>query len=563
MNNNNENESDFFEIDKNDKSYNDWMESNGPPEIKPEEIEKQYILGDGSFGTVYKGKCRSKDVAVKLLHKQDFDEKTLQTFQQEVAIVSKIFHPNIVLFMGACTVLGEMMIVTELMPKGDLENMLADKKIQLSMLTRMKMAKDAALGMTWLHGSNPQFIHRDLKTSNLLVDENNRIKICDFGLSQIKKHGELLLDGVEGAKGTPLWMAPEVMAGRNFNEKADVYSFGIVLWEILTRREPFEEFDNFEDFRSAVCFDNVRPIIPNDCHPSLRRLIECCWQPNSERRPSFPEIVAALEHIIVDYAIQDSVGRRMWKERFLKNEYVTWSDFVESFFDVLDYYGDTTFQILPEQPTLKQIQNACNFQLNEYASRSLEHAKIIEDEILRRQKSMQLIEDIADVKLLCLKALIAEKPQGAVIDEDDEIVTMERFGNILEWFGPLVDPKTQQVIILDTVYDVLSQHWFHGDIGQLEAENRLARRAAGTFLIRFSSIVGCFTVSKYCSNSTIAHQRIIKSSGHGYIINNKCYSSLNELVQNASNELDLVHSCPGSRYISELFNDAVISGYIT
>ena len=74
-----------------------------------------------------------------------------------------------------------------------------------------------------LHGSNPQFIHRDFKTSNLLVDENNRIKICDFGLSQIKKQGEKLLDGKEGAKGTPLWMAPEVLEGREFSEKADIY----------------------------------------------------------------------------------------------------------------------------------------------------------------------------------------------------------------------------------------------------------------------------------------------------------------------------------------------------
>ena len=99
------------------------------------------------------------------------------------------------------------------------------------------MARDAAKGMAWLHGSNPVFIHRDLKTSNLLVGEDWNIKICDFGLSQIKKRGEhYLRDGMEGAKGTPLWMSPEVMSGEHFNEKADIYSFGIVLWEILTRK---------------------------------------------------------------------------------------------------------------------------------------------------------------------------------------------------------------------------------------------------------------------------------------------------------------------------------------
>jgi len=130
---------------------------------------------------------------------------------------SKTFHPNIVLFMGACTQPGHLMIVSEYMPKGNLEDMLQNPSIQLSLVMRIKMARDAALGMNWyalfmllclslqeeareakggselllraaddwyrLHNSTPQFIHRDLKTSNLLVDENNHIKICDFGLS--------------------------------------------------------------------------------------------------------------------------------------------------------------------------------------------------------------------------------------------------------------------------------------------------------------------------------------------------------------------------------------------
>lgn len=141
---------------------------------------------------------------------------------------STIFHPNICLFMGACTLPGNFFIVSEFMPKGDMERMLRDKNIQFSLYQRMKMAKDAALGMNWLHCSNPMFIHRDLKSSNLLVDENGRVKVCDFGLSQIKQHGEVLKD-LDSAKGTPLWMAPEVMQFKEFNEKADVYSFGIVL----------------------------------------------------------------------------------------------------------------------------------------------------------------------------------------------------------------------------------------------------------------------------------------------------------------------------------------------
>jgi len=539
----------------------------GPPEIGPTEVEKGAVLGDGSFGTVFKGKCREKDVAVKFLHKQDLDAKTLEAFRKEVEIMSKIFHPNIVLFMGACTVPGSMMIVTELMNR-DLEGLLQDQTVQLSLITRMRMAKDAALGMTWLHYSNPAIIHRDLKTSNLLIDDNFQIKLCDFGLSQIKST-EFLKDGADGAKGTPLWMAPEVLSGKPFNEKADVYSFGIVLWEILTRQEPFAEFDNFEEFRTAVCLHHRRPLIPPDTLPSIRILIESCWQPDPSRRPKFTDIVNALYTIIIECSIRDPDGVSMWKKYFLKKETVPWSEFIQIFIQMIQQKKDEgeTNQLLPVIPTLAQLRSASDTQLQEFASRSPENAHYVQQEYMRRQTApmdIEIEESDDDLNIKCLKAILAEKPkptEGVILEQADEVVHIEKLGKILDWFGPICDPTTRSITMLDKITSLLRKNWFFGDLGTKEAESKLTSEPFGTFLVRFSSShAGCYTISKVAKQS-ITHQRIIHTPGHGFYINSKRYHSLEEMIMMAEKELNATRPCPGHPF-SNLFINFRVGGYI-
>eukprot|EP01104_Vermistella_antarctica_P014036 TRINITY_DN4345_c0_g1_i1.p1 TRINITY_DN4345_c0_g1~~TRINITY_DN4345_c0_g1_i1.p1 ORF type:complete len:583 (+),score=95.87 TRINITY_DN4345_c0_g1_i1:118-1866(+) len=546
----------------------------GLPEILPHEITKTGVLGDGSFGTVYKGVCRQKDVAIKVLHNQDIDAKTLEAFKKEVDIVSKIFHPNIVLFMGACTERGHLMIVTELM-QGDLETMLADEKVNLGLYTRMKMVKGAALGMTWLHSSHPMFIHRDLKTSNLLLDQNYSIKICDFGLSQVKSMGENLLDGKEGAKGTPLWMAPEVLAGHQFNEKADVYSFGIVLWEVLTRMEPFQEFENFEEFRRAVCIQHVRPNIPQETDPSIRSLIEQCWHPDPNQRPTFPDIVKALDHIIIDCAARDPHGRIMWKQRFLEQEEVKWNVFVETLLALLHQTNTLSRgQRLPaEKTTLHDLALATDDQLREFSQRGSEQYYLVQQEYQRRVKSGHFAVPASalaepgfmdQLNLNALKAVLAEQPKssdsGVMIRNSEMEVSLERFGRILDWFGPIVDPN-RTFSFLDKITGLLREPWFHGDVGTHEAESRLASQPVGTFLVRFSSTSpGCYTISKVAPNS-INHQRILHSMGHSFYVNSKRFDSLQQLVQQSALDLGLTNPCNGSPF-KQIFVEHNVTGYL-
>jgi len=128
-----------------------------------------------------------------------------------------------------------------------------------------------------------------------------------------------------------LWMAPEVMLFKEFNEKCDVYSFGIVLWEILTKEEPFVQYQSFDKFKDAVCYRHERPIIPSDTLPSLSSLISSCWDQEPSKRPNFKEIIIQLENIMAESAIRDEQGRNYWKQFHVKKEEVPWSEFIDSF----------------------------------------------------------------------------------------------------------------------------------------------------------------------------------------------------------------------------------------
>src|SRR3989338_9147371 len=131
------------------------------------------------------------------------------------------------------------------------------------------MMKDAALGMNWLHESNPVFIHRDLKLSNLLVDDALHVYVCDFGLTRMKPKEKKDLE--YDPHGSPLYMAPEVFIG-DFNEKCDVYSFAICLWEAITQEQAFEELaNNLPAFIHAVVDDDIRPDIPKNMPSSLTK----------------------------------------------------------------------------------------------------------------------------------------------------------------------------------------------------------------------------------------------------------------------------------------------------
>eukprot|EP00262_Sarcandra_glabra_P010395 TRINITY_DN25666_c0_g1_i1.p1 TRINITY_DN25666_c0_g1~~TRINITY_DN25666_c0_g1_i1.p1 ORF type:complete len:1369 (+),score=298.78 TRINITY_DN25666_c0_g1_i1:457-4563(+) len=269
--------------------------------IKNEDLEELKELGSGTFGTVYHGKWRGTDVAIKRIKKSCFtgrsseQERLTQDFWREAEIISKLHHPNVVAFYGVVQdgPGATLATVTEFMVNGSLRHVLLRKDRYLDRRKRLIIAMDAAFGMEYLHSKN--IVHFDLKCDNLLVNLKDPLrpicKVGDFGLSKIKRN--TLVSG--GVRGTLPWMAPELLNGSSskVSEKVDVFSFGIVMWEILTGEEPYANM-HYGAIIGGIVNNTLRPPIPSYCDPEWRRLMEQCWAPDPIARPQFTEVASRL-----------------------------------------------------------------------------------------------------------------------------------------------------------------------------------------------------------------------------------------------------------------------------
>ncbi|KAI3811497.1 hypothetical protein L1987_21221 [Smallanthus sonchifolius] len=251
-------------------------------------------FAQGAFGKLYKGTYNGVNVAIKLLEKPEDNLERAhlmeQQFQQEVMMLARLKHPNIVRFIGACRKPMVWCIITEYAKGGSVRQFLTKRQNRsVPLKSAVKQALDVARGMEYVHGLG--LIHRDLKSDNLLISADRSIKIADFGVARI----EVQTEGMTPETGTYRWMAPEMIQHRPYTQKVDVYSFGIVLWELITGMLPFQNMTAVQA-AFAVVNKGVRPTIPNDCLPVLSEIMTRCWDGNSDVRPPFTEVVRMLEH---------------------------------------------------------------------------------------------------------------------------------------------------------------------------------------------------------------------------------------------------------------------------
>ncbi|KAH0787803.1 TKL family protein kinase [Histomonas meleagridis] len=238
-------------------------------------------------------------VAIKQLNLENMNTTQFQSFQRELAVLATVKHPSIIPFVGA-TDSPPFCLITEWMPNGSLYHDLHINH-RLDATGRTIAAYDIARAMQYLHSRH--ISHRDLKSLNVLLDSNLKVKVCDFGFSRFSDETHLMTSNL----GTIHWMAPELLIpGNMYTSKVDVYAYGILLWELVTCQKPYLGLDT-HDIIYEVSHNDLRPIIPKDLNPLYADLIIRCWDRDPDIRPTFDEIVKLFRTKLITLNDADKV----------------------------------------------------------------------------------------------------------------------------------------------------------------------------------------------------------------------------------------------------------------
>uniref|UniRef100_A0A8C1N9Q6 non-specific serine/threonine protein kinase n=1 Tax=Cyprinus carpio TaxID=7962 RepID=A0A8C1N9Q6_CYPCA len=285
----------FMEVRDRTRGYRD---SSYYWEVHPREVSMLKRIGAGSFGTVFKGKWHG-DVAIKILKVTEPTPEQLQAFKNEMQVLRKTRHVNILLFMGFMTK-PNFAIITQWCEGSSLYRHLHVTETKFDTMRRIDVARQTAQGMDYLHAKN--IIHRDLKSNNIFLHEGWTVKIGDFGLATVKSRWSGSQQ-VEQPSGSILWMAPEVIRMQDTNPytfQSDVYGYGVVLYELMSGTLPYSNINNRDQIIFMVGRGYLSPDLSklcSNCPKSMKRLIVDCLKFKRDERPLFPQILVGIEQV--------------------------------------------------------------------------------------------------------------------------------------------------------------------------------------------------------------------------------------------------------------------------
>ncbi|XP_035594177.1 mitogen-activated protein kinase kinase kinase 12-like isoform X1 [Oncorhynchus keta] len=318
-------------------------------EVPFEEISDLQWVGSGAQGAVFLGKFHGEDVAVK---------KVRDIKETEIKHLRKLKHPNIITFKGICTQAPCYCILMEYCAQGQLYEVLrAGRNITPSLL--IDWAMGIAGGMNYLHLH--KIIHRDLKSPNMLITHDDLVKISDFGTSK-----ELIDKSMKMSfAGTVAWMAPEVIRNEPISEKVDIWSFGVVLWEMLTGEVPYKDVDS-----SAIIWgvgnNSLNLPIPKSCPDGFKILLRQCWNCKPRNRPSFRQILLHL-----DIASADVLSTP--QETYFKSQ-AEWREEVKQHFEKIKSDGTCLHRLDEELINRRREELRHALDIREHYERKLERA---------------------------------------------------------------------------------------------------------------------------------------------------------------------------------------------
>ncbi|KAM6934466.1 mitogen-activated protein kinase kinase kinase 13 [Xenentodon cancila] len=382
-------------------------------EVPFEEISELQWLGSGAQGAVFLGKFRSEEVAIKKVREQK---------ETDIKHLRKLKHPNIISFKGVCTQAPCYCIIMEYCAQGQLYEVLrAGRKVTPRLL--VDWASGIASGMNYLHLH--KIIHRDLKSPNVLVTHNDTVKISDFGTSKELSDKSTKMSFA----GTVAWMAPEVIRNEPVSEKVDIWSFGVVLWELLTGEIPYKDVDS-----SAIIWgvgsNSLHLPVPSTCPDGFKILMKQTWQGKPRNRPSFRQILLHL-----DIASADILGTP--QETYFKSQ-AEWREEVKKHFEKIKSEGTCIHRLDEELIRRRRDELRHALDIREHYERKLERAnnlymelsaimlqlEVREKELMKREQAVEkkypgtykrhlvrpIVRSNAVEKLIKKKGSISHKP---------------------------------------------------------------------------------------------------------------------------------------------------------